>query len=173
MIVYPKKRECYAFYYDKDYSDNQFAKKFNEWAEKEIGLRFEVYGYLPSDLHTTQLRIAFREKSYDYFVPIKGRWIVADVFNGTSYPQTMFANYTEYEFNKMFVNKSEISHYIIKDLKTNKYIWDQFTNAISLTDKEAAAYKFISKATAIRFINDQDLISRDENNFKIIPVYNC
>ena len=40
MIVYPKKRECYAFFYDTDYSDEQFAKKFNAWAEKEIGLRF-------------------------------------------------------------------------------------------------------------------------------------
>ena len=171
MIVYPKKRECYAFYYDKNYSDSQFAKKFNAWAEKEIGLHFEVYGYIPGDLHTTQLHIAFQEKSYDHFVPIRGRWIVADIYNGTSYPQTMFKNYTEDEFNKLFVNKSEISHYIIKDLKTNKYISLWYPNVISLTDKETAAYEFSSKATAMQFIDERDLMSRDKDNFEIIPVY--
>lgn len=169
MIVYPKKRECYAFYYDKEYSDEQFAKKFNAWAEKEIGLRFEVFDYMPSDLHTTQLHIAFRENSYDYFVPIKGRWIVADVYNGTSYPQMMFKNYTEYEFSKIFVSESKVNHYIIKDLKTSKYV-SLFHHNIVLTDKEASASKFGSKNAATRFINNQDLMSRDKKNFEIIPV---
>ena len=83
----------------------------------------------------------------------------------------MFKNYTEDEFNKLFVNKSEISHYIIKDLKTNKYISLWYPNVISLTDKETAAYEFASKATAMQFIDERDLMSRDKDNFEIVPVY--
>ena len=81
----------------------------------------------------------------------------------------MFKNYTEYEFSKIFVPEFKVNHYIIKDLKNKKYI-SLFHNNIVLTDKEASAYKFGSKNAVTRFINNQDLMSRDKNNFEIIPV---